>query len=323
MMEPLFLTPVFQKKIWGGRRLQTEFDYNLPDGNIGECWAISAHHHGVSVVRNGAYAGIDLATLWQDEPQLFGNPKQQVFPLLVKILDAHEDLSVQVHPDNEYAQIHENELGKTECWYILAAKPGSTLVYGHFARDQQQLDQLLQQRDWQHLFRHVPVKTGDFVYVPSGTIHALSHGVLALETQQSSDTTYRIYDYDRVDATTGQKRALHLKQARKTITVPFVDPQIKPQVKMICGNRLTCYVAPPVSPYFAVWGLEISQQATFTHQLGAYTLVSVIDGNGEIVIAGNSYSLQKGDHLIIPATVSQWDFAGSDLHLITSEAIAN
>ena len=128
MPAPLFLEPVFQNKIWGGRKLAQEFNYQLPAGKIGECWAISAHPHGPSKVINDPYSGVYLNELWRSNPKLFGYPQEQVFPLLTKILDAEANLSVQVHPDNAYALEHEGELGKTECWYIIKADPQHSKV---------------------------------------------------------------------------------------------------------------------------------------------------------------------------------------------------
>lgn len=323
-MEPLFLQPAFQKKIWGGRKLQERFGYHIPDGQVGECWAISAHPHGLSTVKNGSFAKQDLAQLWQEQPELFGYPQGKVFPLLTKILDAEASLSVQVHPDNAYAKAHEGELGKTECWYIIDAQPGAYLIYGHNAQTKSELQALIDSGDWGHLLKKMPVKTGDFVFVPSGCVHALNQGIIALETQQSSDTTYRLYDYDRIEQATGQKRQLHLKQALDTITVPFQMPQLNQTVQQFGASSITTYVKPPVSPYFAVWGLQVQHDAlSLQHQLGAYTLCSVIAGTGQLVIAGKTYELRLGDHFIVPAPIDTWQFQGENLQVIASEAIDN
>ena len=125
MTEPMFLKPVFQEKIWGGDRLNTVYGYDIPSDHTGECWAISAHKHGPATVINGPYKGMTLDEVWNNHREAFGNAEGDVFPLLTKILDAKKDLSVQVHPDDAYAEEHEHELGKTECWYILAADEGA------------------------------------------------------------------------------------------------------------------------------------------------------------------------------------------------------
>ncbi|MBA1434371.1 type I phosphomannose isomerase catalytic subunit [Bombilactobacillus bombi] len=321
MMEPLFLKPVFQEKIWGGQKLAQDFHYKLPNTKIGECWAISAHPHGPSQVENGPYAGKYLHELWQDYPELFGNPQGQVFPLLTKILDAEASLSVQVHPDNAYAQEHEGELGKTECWYIISAEPDSYLIYGHNAQNKQQMIDMIENGDWEHFLKKLPVHAGDFIFVPSGTVHALNKGIVALETQQSSDTTYRLYDYNRVDAKTGKKRQLHLRQSEETITVPFVAPQLDIKTQKLGPNTITSYVQPPLSPYFAVWGINIhTGHLSFTHQLGKYTLYSVIKGSGTLEVDNRHYSLPLGSHFIIPAPITAWQISGENLQLIASES---
>lgn len=317
-MEPLFLTPFFLPKIWGGRKLATVFDYSIPAGKIGECWAISAHPHGLSTIQNGPLAGMPLNEAYQNRPEYFGNPKEKVFPLLTKILDANDRLSVQVHPDNEYAAIHEHELGKTECWYVIQADPGSYLIYGHHAQTKKELTKMIENGDWQHLLRKYPVKTGDFVFVPSGTIHALNQGILVLETQQSSDTTYRLYDYDRVDEKTGKKRELHLQKSIDVTTVPSVDPQLQIQTVQKGASTFTNYVKPPVSPYFGVWQWRIKDRQELTHQQAPYTLASVIAGKGTLTAQQQDYPLQKGAHFIMPAGIKKWILNG-DLQIIASE----
>lgn len=318
-MEPLFLKPYFQPKIWGGRKLEKIFDYDIPEGDIGECWAISGHQHGQSIVINGKYAGTKLGDLWNEHRELFGDAKGDVFPLLTKILDAEDSLSVQVHPDNAYAQEHEGELGKTECWYIIDAEDGAELIYGHNAKTHEELNSMLENGEWNALLRKVPVKKGDFFYVPSGTVHALNKGIMVLETQQSSDTTYRMYDYDRVDKTTGKTRELHIKQSEDTITVPHVDPKINIETQKIGDNAINTFVRAPQSPFFAVYEWLIKDELDLQHTDGEYTLASVITGRGKLIADGKEYDLKKGDHFIIPAQISDWTING-DLQLIASES---
>lgn len=319
MQEPLFMVPVFQTKIWGGRRLATDFNYELPQGSIGECWAISGHSHGLSTIANGPYAGQTLADLYQQKPELFGHPTSTTFPLLTKILDAEASLSVQVHPDDDYALSHEHELGKTECWYIISAEPGAYLIYGHHAQTAAEFQQEVEQGDWQHLLRRQPVKAGDFVYVPSGTVHALNKGIVALETQQSSDTTYRLYDYDRVDAA-GNKRLLHIKQALAVTTIPFQTPQITPRLNYQGASTITTFITPPQSPYFSVYKWEVEDHLIIERQpqSAPYTLVSVISGTGQLVIGEKRYPLTKGQHFILPEGIMGWTLTGQ-MTLISSE----
>lgn len=239
-MQPLFLQPVFKERIWGGTTLNDAFGYDIPTEHTGECWAISAHPNGPSIIENGPYAGMTLDNLYREYPDLFGNLKEEVFPLLTKILDANMDLSVQVHPDDSYAMLHENgELGKTECWYIIDCKEDADMIFGHNAKTKEELQQQIQEGKWNDLLRRVKIKPGDFFYVPSGTIHALCEGKLVLETQQSSDTTYRVYDYDRRDAE-GNLRDLHLEKAIEVTTVPHQDTVSSPRITdmKISGSQL-------------------------------------------------------------------------------------
>lgn len=317
LTEPLFLKPYFNPKIWGGRKLETEYGFNIPDGKIGEAWIISGHPHGPATIENGPLKGKTLREAWHEDPAYFGPQHSQEFPLLVKILDAEASLSVQVHPDDAYAAAHEakGELGKTECWYILKADPGAYLIYGHHAKTHEQLKEMIEAGDWEHLLRKYPVKTGDFVYVPSGTIHALNKGIVALETQQSSDTTYRLYDYDRKDDQ-GHKRELHIKQSLDVTTVPFHDPKLDITKEQVTGGRITTFVKPPLSPHFAVYRLDVDGTMTFTQQ-APYTNVTVLDGDGTFSADGKDYPIKTGDSFLIPNQIKTWAFTGK-LAIVTS-----
>lgn len=316
MGEPLFLKPVFHEKIWGGNHLKTEFNYNIPSDKTGECWAISAHSHGVCEVLNGEFKGAKLDDLWENNQELFGYSKEPVFPLLTKILDADADLSVQVHPDDSYAKIHEGELGKTECWYIISAEPGAKIYYGHNAKSKEELSDWINNGRWDTLFREIPVKAGEFYYVPSGTIHALGAGIMVLETQQSSDTTYRVYDFDRVDKSTGEKRELHLKQSIDVTTVPHQDPILDLEESNVDDAKIITFVQPPTSPYFKVEKLALDGQVNLKRS-DSYTLVSVIDGTGKLNVDDNEYDLKKGQHFIIVNNIDTWRLKGQ-LTLIMS-----
>ncbi|KRL39139.1 mannose-6-phosphate isomerase, class I [Liquorilactobacillus uvarum] len=316
MKQPLFLKPCFQEKIWGGQRLKTKFGYPIPSNQTGECWAISAHSHGPATVLNGEYKGQTLGQLWQDKRELFGNATGDVFPLLTKILDARTELSVQVHPDDSYAMEHEHELGKTECWYVIAADEDSEMIYGHHAKTKAELSTMIKKGQWDKLLRRIPVKAGDFLYVPSGTIHAIGKGVMVLETQQSSDTTYRVYDFDRVDKKTGEKRKLHIKQSIDVTNVPHIDPKLDISTHKQGNAEITKYIA---TDFFSVYKWELPfGKASFQRGKASYTLVSVLDGQGKIIIAGESYSLTKGQHFILPFDVKEWTIEGK-LSIIASE----
>ncbi|MCJ7842243.1 mannose-6-phosphate isomerase, class I [Lederbergia sp. NSJ-179] len=307
MMEPLFLQPVFQERIWGGTALKTKFGYDIPSDHTGECWAISAHPNGPSIIKNGPLAGKTLIELWEEQPELFGNHPTKVFPLLTKILDANADLSVQVHPDDAYANVHENgELGKTECWYIIDCKEGAELIYGHTAKTKEEFVSMIERDEWDQLLRRVNIKPGDFFYVPSGTIHALGEGTLVLETQQSSDTTYRLYDYDRLGQD-GQPRELHIDQSIAVATIPHKNADVQEAISKIPGAEITTFVE---AEYFTVYKWEIDGKATF-EQDKPFMLASVIEGKADMMVGGQFYPIQKGDHFILPAEVGTIELDGN------------
>ena len=312
MSQPLFLQSVMQEKIWGGTRLRDEFGYEIPSDHVGEYWAISAHPHGVSVVKNGPYAGMGLDQLYTEHRELFGNRPEPVFPLLTKILDANDWLSVQVHPDDAYGMEHEGELGKTECWYIIAADEGAEIIYGHHAQSKEELRQMIEAKEWDDLLARVPVKAGDFFYVPSGTMHAIGSGILILETQQSSDTTYRVYDFDRKDDQ-GNLRELHIEQSIDVLNLgaPANSRPVEEKVDHLSSTLLVA------NDFFGVHKWVVNGEVRFekTHD---YSLLSVLAGEGKLTVAGKDYPIQKGSHFILPSDVESWTLEGQGIELIVS-----
>ncbi|MBM7572550.1 mannose-6-phosphate isomerase, class I [Aquibacillus albus] len=307
--EAIFLQPVFQERIWGGKKLSTEFGYEIPYEHTGEAWVISAHPNGPSEIINGPLNGKTLADAWQQNGELFNKKEKssdEAYPLLVKILDANDDLSVQVHPDDTYAREVENQpYGKTECWYVLSAEEGAEIIYGHHARSTEELKQMVDSGQWDDLLRRIPAKTGDFIYVPSGTIHAIGKGIVILETQQSSDITYRVYDYDRTDAQ-GNTRELHLDSAVEVTTVPFEQIAINQEEQTIGGLVSKKLVK---EKYFTVYHWQLNGEANQT-LYNDFLQVSVVEGEAELTIGNNSFSIKKGDHFILPATISDYQLNG-------------
>lgn len=291
-MTVLVLQPELHDKIWGGTRL-SQFNYDLTSDHVGEAWVVAAHKNGVSTITNGKYQGQTLTQLWHDHPELFGgHDEEQSFPLLVKILDAHENLSIQVHPNDK--QSSEN-FGKTESWYILEATPDAKLYYGHHAQTKAELVNQVEKKAWDDLLRTIPVKKGDFFYVPAGTFHALGAGVLALEIQQSSDTTYRFYDFDRRDAKTHKKRPLQIDEALSVTKVPHVDPILNQRTRIQGSTIITRLLT---SPKFTIDKLSVRGESRF-NQHHPYELFNVISGNMTLTDDMSVYSLKKGDSLIM------------------------
>lgn len=311
MSEPLFLKSQMHDKIWGGTKLREAFGYDIPTETTGEYWAISAHPNGVSVIKNGIYEGEGLDQLYREHKELFGHPKSEVFPLLIKILDANGWLSVQVHPDDAFALAHEGELGKTECWYIIAADEGAEIIYGHNAKSKEELRQWIEEGRWDDLLTKIPVKAGDFFYVPSGTMHAIGKGILILETQQSSDTTYRVYDFNRRDAQ-GNLRKLHIDKSIDVLTIGK-PANSTPATMAVDHLESTLLVS---NKFFSVYRWEVTGLVDFT-QTVPYLLLSVLSGQGQLTVDGRVYDLKKGDHFILPNDVKEWSFDGQ-LEMIVS-----
>ena len=313
MRELLFMEPVFKEAIWGGERLRDIYGYEIPSDHTGECWAVSAHKNGDCRIASGTYVGWHLSQLWEEHRELFGaEAAGEVFPLLVKIIDAKADLSIQVHPDNAYAAEHENgSLGKTECWYVLDCDPGATIVIGHNAKDKNEVKEMIEGKRWTDFIRQIPVKKGDFFQIDPGCVHAIKGGTLILETQQSSDITYRVYDYDRLSD--GKPRQLHIQQSIDVITAPYVENvEDKPfleedsdQVKKL--HLVTC-------PYYTCSKVDVT--GVWENDFGGgFTNVSILEGSGKV----DGTPVKKGQHFIIPANYGCCRFEGQ-MSLIYSQA---
>ena len=288
----LRVKPIFQEKIWGGDRLRTVFGYEIPGDQTGECWAISGHPGGDCAVENPEFAGETVGSLWKKRPDLFGNTAGEIFPLLIKIIDAREDLSIQVHPDDAYAGVHENgSLGKTECWYVLDCDPGATIIIGHNASTKAEMAQMIEQNRWNELLREVPIRKGDFFQINPGCLHAIKGGTLILETQQSSDVTYRFYDYGRLQD--GKPRQLHIAQSLDVTTVPFVAEAPAQETWSQGDARITKLVT---CRYYTVCRAEVSGEAEFNWEQ-PFVNVSILSGEGTL----DGIPVRKGDHLLITA----------------------
>ncbi|MCM1081978.1 MAG: mannose-6-phosphate isomerase, class I [Clostridium sp.] len=307
-MQIIKLEPVFKQMIWGGNRLKQDFGYAIDMENVGECWGIAAHENGDCVVANGEFAGMHLSEIFNNHRELFGNMEGDRFPLLTKLIDAEKDLSIQVHPDDEYAKVNENGAsGKTECWYILDAKENATIVIGHNAASHNEVERMINEKCWKDFIREIPVKKGDFFHITPGTVHAIKGGTLLLETQQNSDITYRVYDYDRLSD--GKPRQLHVKQSIDVIKAPFIEEEPEKNEAVTVNSNMQQLVS---CRYFSVWKLDVKgNEAIVMDQ--PFMLASVIEGEGCI----DKEPLKKGDHFILPFGYGAASFEG-DMELILS-----
>ena len=282
--------PVFKETIWGGDRLNTDFGYEEAGSSTGECWGISAHPSGDVVVSGGEYDGLRLSELWKYHHEIFGLVNGAQFPLIIKIIDAKEDLSIQVHPDDEYAYTHENSMGKTECWYILDCDEDSQIVIGHNAKDKEELVSMIEKGQWDKLIRYENIKPGDFFFIEAGTVHAIKGGTLILETQQNSDITYRLYDYERTIS--GVKRNLHIRQSIDVIKVPYDEKAARPNplksVNTWFDQLATC-------EYFTIWKAELNGERNLVMDQ-SFLIGTCIEGKSTF----GDTEVYKGDHFIIP-----------------------
>ena len=299
----LFLEPVFTHNIWGGTNLREKFGYAVAGDDIGECWGVAAHANGDDTIKEGSYAGKKLSELWKEEPGLFGNVDIDRFPLLIKIIDAKADLSIQVHPDDAYAKVNENgSFGKTECWYIIDCPDDAALVIGHNAKTKEELEDMINGGKWSEFIREVPVKKGDFIQIDPGTVHAIKGGLMILETQQNSDITYRVYDYDRLS--NGKPRELHVKKSIDVITVPAKSVE----------DSVTCAANVPKNElhelydcsYYKVFKIDLDGKMEF-EQSNPFLIMSVIDGDAMM----NGVRIKKGDHFILPSGYGKVEMQGN------------
>lgn len=304
---PLKFKPIYMDKIWGGQRLKTLLNHDFsPLPNCGEAWLISGIEGYNSIVSNGFLANNELNELveiYMDELvgetvfEKFGNE----FPLLVKLLDANEWLSIQVHPNDEIAKARGLSGGKTEMWYIIHAEPDAQLITGFRERISKfELQQLIQQKRIQEVLNYESVQTGDVFYMPAGRIHSLGPGIVLAEIQQSSDTTYRIYDWDRVDEN-GQSRQLHLDEALDAIDFNLYA-EYKTKYTLI-PNKTSHLVR---SPYFTTNLLSINR--TIEKDFGyidSFVILLAVEGEVQIGDVTGVYSLCAGEAMLLPAVTER------------------
>lgn len=307
---PLKFKPIFKQNVWGGRALE-RYHYRLPDGPIGEAWMIGDHINGTTIVANGALQGMRLDEVRERfGVSLLGNKgvrsKNGRFPLLVKLLDCNDDLSIQVHPDDHYEGLPVGELGKTEMWYILDAKPDAKIVYGlKTGVTREQLAQAIANNKVMENVRQVSVRTGDSFYIPAGTVHALGAGILVAEVQQNSDTVYRLYDYER-PGLDGKPRELHIDHSLNVITYDSSGASHL-KVEAEVPNEWINLVQ---SSYFTVekgivagtWESETSEDS--------FHMILVCSGQGFIRWGRESLAIQAGECLLLPACLKSYILSG-------------
>lgn len=262
----LFVTPIYKEKIWGGRKLETQLGRTIPEGLIGESWEVSVYDSDISLLENPEFNKLPLTDLIQKAPnEVLGKPFANAsLPLLVKVIDAKEKLSVQVHPDDAYALKYDpKSKGKKECWYVLSADPGAELVVGfEIETSRKEHESLVKQNLGESVLKKWPVKPGDVFLLNPGTIHAIGGGVVLLEVQQSSDSTYRVYDYGRI-GDDGKPRELHLEKALSVLKFEKTNGEEKLQ-KVLLGHHPFSRYLFTSNDKFRLESWEFNQAQNFT-----------------------------------------------------------
>ena len=300
--EPFLLSPAGKDYLWGGERLKEKYNKDIDLSPLAETWECSTHPDGESIAASGANKGKTLSQILREHQDWLGtHPKSEDgIPILVKFIDAKQDLSVQVHPDDEYAQKNENQLGKTEMWYVIEAEPGAKLVYGfkHDVTEEELREYIGKETLMKHL-NTVPVHKGDVFFITPGTVHAIGEGALIAEIQESSNVTYRLYDYGRRDKN-GDLRELHIDKAAQVLNYSKSDSVRQPmhvlRYKPECARELLSNCE-----YFRVERVLLNGSTTEEVTELSFEVLMCIDGMIRICFGETEIEIKKGNTVFIPA----------------------
>lgn len=316
-MEILKLKPVFKDYIWGGTRLKSDFGFESDLDKLAEGWMLSCHKDGKNIIENGEYKGKTLDEVIEEKgkEKVVGTRSLDFpyFPVLIKLIDAKDNLSIQVHPDNDYAQRVEGEFGKTEIWYVLDATDDAQLIYGFKNKiSSEGFVDAIKNNTLTDVLNSVKVKKGDLLFIEAGTVHAIGKGTLVAEIQQNSNTTYRVYDYGRLGAD-GKPRELHIDKA---VDVSKTEPpkyDIKPMGEPEKFNDYTKTLLTKCD-LFTVNHYELNGKVTLEADEKSFNHVLVVDGAGTI----NDVDFKKGDSFYIPANYGKYEINGKCEIIVTN-----
>ena len=307
MREPIFLRPTGKDYLWGGSRINDEFGKGIALEPLAETWECSTHPDGPSYALGGEFDGQSLAEILKAHPEYLGtHPERgEGLPILIKFIDARRNLSVQVHPTDEFAAAHENgQRGKTEMWYVLDAAKDAKLVYGlRHDTDAEALRESIENGTVEKHLQTVPIAKNDVFFIEAGTIHAIGAGALIAEIQQSSNLTYRLYDYDRVDKN-GHKRPLHVQKALaaanlRSSTAPR-QPMRVLHYRPGCASELLCRCK-----YFEVYRMLVNterrQKVAYRADAMSFRVLLCVDGCGTVSFCNSASNIYKGDCVFLPA----------------------
>ncbi|MBQ2841934.1 MAG: mannose-6-phosphate isomerase [Clostridia bacterium] len=305
---PIKLLPYVSETIWGGKKLIEEYGVETEKNNAAEGWMLSCHEAGASTVANGEFAEKSFADVVKENPGLCGKNAENFedFPILIKFIDAMDNLSVQVHPTKEYCDLTGKGQSKTECWYIIDCEEDAGLILGF--KDKISPDEFkaaIANNTLTDYVETVKVKKGDFFFIDSGTLHAICKGILLAEVQESSNTTYRIYDYNRVGAD-GKPRELHVEDgAAVTKLEKYSQPDFSNPTLDTDERRLLADC-----PLFKVWKLDIDGDLNGNAVEESFVSLLIMDGEGTLEACGETLNLKKGDSIFIPANAGEYKLSG-------------
>lgn len=314
---PYHLTYVTKSPIWGGTRLSERFGIRSDAPTVGEAWMLTVRKAENSSIANGPLAKKQLGEVFSEfGSALIGDGDyRDGFPLLIKLIDATDRLSVQVHPDDAYAGRVENDRGKTEMWYIVDAEPGAEIIYG--LKDgigNKEFREQVEKGNYVAVMHRQPVHAGETYFIPSGMLHAIGKGILIAEIQQNCDLTYRVYDYGRIGKD-GKPRELHVAKAMD-VTRPFTEREIRdirfekesaPDKELLAACR-----------YFRVRLCNVNGEREFRVGSNSFVSLLAVSGNGEILFDGESYPVRAGDSYFLPAGMGNYTLRGDGLRILSS-----
>lgn len=308
------LNPVFKDYLWGGTKLREEYGFDSQLDKLAEGWMLSCHKDGENTIANGELKGKTLTEIVKENPDFLGEngKKFEYFPILIKLIDAKNDLSVQVHPDNEYAMRVEKEYGKTECWYILDCDEGAELIYG-FNRNisSNEFREKINDNTFLETVNKVKVKKGDLFFIEAGTLHAIGKGILLAEIQQNSNTTYRVYDYGRLGAD-GKPRELHIDKA---VDVTECVPPTRPITPEGSEEVFDGYTEQLLTKCDLFNVEKITVKDEYTAKADNSSFISLLVTNGAGTVDG--IKIKKGDSLFVPANYGKFTVTGNTELIVT------
>lgn len=303
-MYPLLLKPAMKDYLWGGTKLKEEWGFETDKNIAAEAWLLSSHKDGDGIVANGELKGkafSEVLSLWGKEALGERAERFSYFPILIKFIDAKQSLSVQVHPDDEYALKNEGEFGKNEMWYIVDCEEGAELIYGFKENiSKEEFERRIKDNTLPEVCNYVPVKKGDVFFIEAGTLHAIGAGILICEVQQNSNSTYRVWDFGRVGAD-GKPRELHIDKA---LDVTKCEKPTRPygRVGEIVGNENDFNRELVNCDLFKSGIMKISEKGTIETN-GSFTSLIFLDGEAEVIWEDGSLTAKKGDSIFIPAGI--------------------